>query len=112
MTGRRRNDAESPDSDQYGESRSPSSFFEGLVAPTSELQVSPPCVRPLWLITSPPASDLTTTPSAGRVGGEFGVVAAGSPPPKYTVFGPPTPARNPQPVRPLPEYRVGPHPGP
>lgn len=85
MTGRRLNDAESPDSDQYGESRSPSSFFEGLVAPTSELQVSPPCVRPLWLIIFTPASDLTTTP-AGRVGGEFGVVAAGSPPPKYSLW--------------------------
>lgn len=43
------------------------SFFEGLVGPIAELQVSPPCVRPLLLITFTSARDLRITPSGGRV---------------------------------------------
>lgn len=72
----------------------PRSFLEGLVGPTTaELQVSPPCVPPLSLITFGPKNQ------AFR--GQFRVVAAGSPPPRGTVLGPPTQAGNPQPLWPL-----------
>lgn len=72
MPEHRLKDPKFPDSVQYGQRRSPSraatGFVEGLVGPTAELQVSPPCVGPPLLTTVTSARDLRTTPSAGRGG--------------------------------------------